>query len=234
MSTTSDYIPSRESDLVTWCTNFNTKIGAAPTSYGLTALQATAFAALRTSFVTAYTTANAPDTRSPSNIAAKNTAKVNMIDGPGGIRDLAALVQAAPGITPAKLSELGLTVRDREPSPIPAPTVAPEIDFIPTGLRPIRIRLHNESTLNRRKPEGVQGATIFYHIGELPPEELSQWTYHQSVTRTTLEVDLPASVAPGSKVWFTAFWFNPRLQPGPAATPVSTWLQFGGLSSMAA
>lgn len=155
-----------------------------------------------------------------------------MVDGRGGIRDLAAIVQAAPGMTPARLSELGLTIRDREPSPIRAPGVAPEIDFIPTGMRAIRI--HNGSTLNRRKPEGVKGATILYHVGETAPEELSNWTYHESVTRTTLEVDLPASVAPGSKVWFTAFWFNPRPQAGPAATPVSTYLQFGGLSQIAA
>jgi hypothetical protein len=233
MASTNDYIPSRESDLVTWSTNFNAKIVAAPTSYGLVAAQATAYTALHNAFVTAYNVANAPLTRSPVNIEAKNTAKSNLIDGSGGIRVLAALVQAYPSITDAQLRELGLTVRDREPSPIPPPRVAPEMDFIPTGTRTIRIRLHNETTLRKKKPDGVKGATVFYHVGATAPAELTDWTFHENTTKTVLDVDLPADVAAGSQVWFTAFWFNPRAQSGPAATPQSTFVQYGGLSMAA-
>ncbi|MCI0363473.1 MAG: hypothetical protein L0219_06290, partial [Phycisphaerales bacterium] len=121
MADTQNYLPSRESELVTWSTNYNTKIVAAPTSYGLVAAQATAYTALHTAFVTAYNTANAPLTRSPVNIEAKNTAKTALIDGPGGIRALAAIIQAFPGVTDAQLRELGLTVRDSQPTPIPPP-----------------------------------------------------------------------------------------------------------------
>ena len=236
MASTTDYIPTPEAELVTWSTNFNTKIVAAPTTYGLTPAQATAYTALHTAYVTAYNTANAPLTRSPVNIEAKNTAKFNLIDGPpgsGAIRELAALVQAFPGITDAQLRELGLTVRDTQPTPIPPPEIAPEMDFVPTGTRTIRIRLHNETVLRRKKPEGVKGATVFYHVGETAPEQLSGWRFHESTTKTILNVDLPASVEPGRKVWFTAFWFNPRPQSGPACTPMSTFLQFGGLSMAA-
>ena len=107
------------------------------------------------------------------------------------------------------------------------------MDFVPTGTRTIRIRLHNETVLRRKKPEGVKGATVFYHVGETAPEQLSAWTFHESTTKTILNVDLPASVEPGSKVWFTSFWFNPRSQSGPDCTPMSTFLQFGGLSMAA-
>jgi hypothetical protein len=34
-------------------------------------------------------------------------------------------------------------------------------------------------------------------------------------------------------VGFTAFWFNPRSQSGPACTPMSVLLQFGELSMAA-
>jgi hypothetical protein len=236
MASSTDYLPSRESELVTFSTNFNAKIVATPTAYGLTAAQATAYTALHTAFTSAYQTANNPDTRSPSNITAKNTAKENLINGtPGseGIRELAAIAQAYPAITAEQLRELGLTVRDREPSPIPVPTVSPEIDFIPTGTRTIRIRMHNENSLRLKKPDGVKGATVFYHVGAAAPAELKDWTFHESTTRTSLDVDLPASVAAGSQVWFTAFWFNPRSQSGPAATPVSTFMQYGGLAAAA-
>ena len=39
--------------------------------------------------------------------------------------------------------------------------------------------------------------------------------------------------AAGSTVWFTAFWRNPKDQSGPATTPVSTKVQWGGLSMAA-
>ncbi len=233
MADTTNYLPTREADLVTWANNFNTKIAATPTAYGMTAAQATAFATLHTAWNTAYATANDPLTRSPVNIDAKNNAKSAMIDGPGGIRELAAVAQAYPPITSDELKRLGLTVRDASPSPIPAPTVSPEIDFMPTGTRTIRIRLHNETVLHVRKPDGVKGATVFYHVGETPPAELKDWTFHTNTTKTTLDVDLPAGVASGSQVWFTAFWRNPRDQSGPATTPVSTVVQFGGLSMAA-
>jgi hypothetical protein len=218
---------------VQWSANFDARITANPTAYGLTAVQATFYNGLHTAFQTAWQAANENMTRTPSAIQTKNLAKADLVSGRGGIRELAGIVQKFPGTTNTERSDLGLTVRDAEPTPIPPPTVSPEIDFIPTGTRTIRIRLHNEVTLNRRKPEGVKGATVFYHVGATPPAELSEWTFHENVTRTTLDVNLPPSIAPGSQVWFTAFWFNPRAQSGPAATPVSTFMQFGGLSMAA-
>jgi len=233
MADSTNFLPTRESELVTFSTNFNAKLAAGAATYGLSNTQASGYTVLHDAFAAAYQTANNPDTRSPSNIAAKNTAKENLIDGPGGIRELAAIVQAFPAITAEQLTELGLTVRDREPTPIPPPTVSPEMDFVPTGTRTIRIRLHNETVLNRRKPEGVKGATVFYHVGAAAPAELKDWTFHESTTRTVLDVNLPAEIAAGSQVWFTAFWFNPRSQSGPATTPVSTFVQYGGLSMAA-
>src|SRR4030095_15264680 len=86
MANSTNFLPSREADLVTWSTNFNTKIVAAPTTYGLTAAQATAYTALHNAWTSAYQTANANSTRTPSSITAKNQEKVNLIDGVGGIR----------------------------------------------------------------------------------------------------------------------------------------------------
>lgn len=233
MANSTNFLPSREADLVTWSNNFNTKIVAAPTTYGLTAAQATAYTVLHNAWISTYQIANNPSTRTPTSITAKNQAKVNLIDGLGGIRPLARIVQAAPAVTPTQKQELGLTVRDADPTPIPPPTVAPEIDFMLTGTRTIRIRLHNDTTLSKRKPDGVKGATVFYHVGAAPPLELTAWTFHESTTRLLLDVDLPSSIASGSTVWFTAFWFNPRLESGPATTPVSTVMQYGGLSQAA-
>jgi hypothetical protein len=60
------------------------------------------------------------------------------------------------------------------------------------------------------------------------PTEQGDWKFEGNVTRTSMDIVFPPATAPGAKVWFTAFWFNPRLQAGPAATPVSTNIPGGG------
>ncbi len=42
-----------------------------------------------------------------------------------------------------------------------------------------------------------------------------------------MDVQIPASVTAGSKVWLTAFWFNARKQSSPAALPESTRVSDG-------
>ena len=169
-----DFLPSREAELVTWSNNFNTKISAAPTAYGLTAGQAMTYASRHGTFTSAYQTANNPNTRSPSNIVAKNTAKRALIVE---ARSLARIVQAAPGVTPAQKDELGLTVRDGEGSPIPAPAVAPQIDLVSMVGRTLNIRLHDGDSTRRGKPAGVQGASVFSFVGVTPPVDIASWKF---------------------------------------------------------
>ena len=57
-------------------------------------------------------------------------------------------------------------------------------------------------------------------MGATPPAELSAWKFEGNTGRTTIDVLFPTSVASGATVWFTAFWFNPRKQQGPACDPV--------------
>src|SRR5580704_16235065 len=61
--------------LHTRATNFNALIVATPTAYGLTTVQATAYTALHTAFVTAYNAANSDSTRTPAGIITKDAAK---------------------------------------------------------------------------------------------------------------------------------------------------------------
>lgn len=168
-----------------------------------------------------------------ASIQTKDAAKEALIRGPGGIRQLVGIIQKHPQTTNAMRAELGVTIPDTEPSPIAPPSHAPEIDFMPTSTRTIRIRLHNESTFGHGKPPHVVGSTIFSFVGETPPEELSQWKFERNTTRTVIEIDMPASVASGTKVWFSAFWRNAKDQSGPATTPISTVVQYGGLPKAA-
>jgi len=213
------YIPTREADLVAWSNNFNTLINVDPTVYGLTLAQASGFDALNTAWVNAYDAAVNPATRGPSTKIAKDNAKDAMVEN---ARDLAAIIQAHPGVTDQQKFDLGLTVRDVEPTPVPVPSAAPTILFPePATGNTIHIRLRDaENPENRGKPAGVIGASVFTYIGDTPPAGTEAWTFRGNSTRTRIDIDLPLTIAPATKVWITAYWFNTRADSGPAAAPV--------------
>jgi hypothetical protein len=223
----SDFLPKRESELLTWSTNFSLKITAAPTDYGLVAAQATAYAALHSTFSAAYLAANDPSTRTPSSIVAKDTAKDALI---ANARSLARIVQATPTVTDEQKSDLGLTVRDVGPSPINPPADAPGMDIVSAVVRTVKIRLHDSANPTRRgKPAGVAGASVFSYVGATPPAEIASWKFEGNTTRTVVDVEFAADVASGATVWLCAFWYNPRAQSGPACAPVSTNLPGGAV-----
>lgn len=222
MTLTTDYLPRREADLVQWSANFIARVSTEFASVGLTGAQATAYGALHTSFVDAWTAANEPITRTPAAIQTKNTAKEALVRGPGGIRELVGIVQKFPGTTDTERVELGLTVRDTDPSPIPVPSAAPGLDVVSAVGRTVKVRLHNaESPTSRAKPAGVQGASLYSFVGEQAPEDIDAWKYEGSTTRTVFDVIFPADLPNGALVWLTAYWTNPRLEAGPPCNPVS-------------
>jgi len=233
MAATTDYLPAREADLLQWSTNFDTRINAGALNYGLTVPQAAAYTVLHDAFAAAYATANEPITRTPAAITTKNTAKNALIRGVGGIRELAAIVQAFPGTTDTERVELGLNVRDTEPTPIPPPSVAPGLSVSLVTGRTVKVRVFDALVpSSRSKPEGVLGASVYSYVGETAPVDIDSWKYEGSTTRTTIDVEFPATVANGSRVWLTAYWTNPRLESGPPCQPVSTNIA-GGLAQAA-
>ena len=118
--------PRREADLVTWGLNFNSKINLSPTSFGLSATQATAFGVLYDLFVTSYNVAQSEATRSPMNVSQKDIDKANLV---ANIRLLAGIVQRFPGTTNPMRLDLGLPQRGTVPVPIPPPADSPLIEI---------------------------------------------------------------------------------------------------------
>jgi hypothetical protein len=218
-----DYLPTREAELKDWLANASDKITAAPTTYALTAAQATTFSGLVSSFNTAYTAAVNPDTRTKGTILAKNDA---MDAVKAYARQLVRIVQAAPAVTDTQRADLGINVHD-EPSPINPPEEAPSLTVVSAIGRTMKIKLKGLESEGRGKPDGVAGANLFSFVGETPPAEISEWTFEGGSTRTDFDVEFPASVAAGSQVCLCACWFNPRNQPGPMCAPVSCYIAGG-------
>ncbi len=225
-----DYLPKRESGLLTWAENFVQLVGAGATEYGLTDLQSDAYGEAQTAFATAYAAANHPSTRTPQAIEAKNVAKRALI---ALSRDLVKICQAAPVMTDEKRVALGITVPDVEPTPVPVPDQSPQLDVMAVNGRRVSLRLRDSETGERKKPVGVAGAAVLSYVGETIPADIRDWTFEGNTTRANVDVVFAESVPMGVKVWLTAYWFNRRAQSGPACAPVSTHVGFGGLSQAA-
>jgi hypothetical protein len=208
---------------------FSTKISASPTSFGLVAAQATSYASLNAAWGTAYLLAVDPETRTKGAIAAKNQARANLRKMAS---DLAKIIDGTATVTDAQRLDLGLNVR-ATPAPIPAPSQAPNLDVAGRSGTTVTIKLHDGSASRRRKPAGVQGAAVFSHVGATPPADLANWKFEGNTTRTKVDVQFDAALAPGTLVWLCAFWFNPRAQSGPGCTPVSAILAGGGMQMAA-
>ncbi len=97
----------------------------------------------------------------------------------------------------------------------------------------VSITLREPGSTRRGKPPGVAGIAVASYVGSTPSANIADWKFEGNTTRMALEVAFGEDVAPGAKVWLTAFYFNPRAQSGPACAPLSVILS-GGSVSMAA
>lgn len=216
-------IPTKDSLLVAWGSNFDVKVTASPVTYNLDAAQAAAFTAAYTPFVAAYdavAAAREAGTRSRVLTATKDTAKAALLRLG---RELYGLVQDSNSVSAADKEDVGVVVRDTTPSPIPPPALAPGIQILATTGNTVQLRLFDTGDSGRRgKPAGVDGAGVFSFVGAAAPTEESAWNFEGNTGRTRVDVTFPAGTAAGARVWFTAFWFNQRKERGPAANPVGT------------
>lgn len=211
-----DFIPAREADLVSFTNNMATLLGDVPAQFGLDTDQGDAYVALNTQWVNAYNLTQNGLTRSRSNIISKNELKKQIV---ALTRQYARIMNAWPDMTNAKRAQLGLTVREPEPTPVPAPTTAPKIDVMGVYGRTLFLNLSDPGSDRRGKPDKVQHAVVFSYVGTTPPPSLDGWTFEANVTRTTTQVTFDADLPPGATVYVTAMWQNFRAESGPMATP---------------
>ena len=226
-------ISTKDSDLVSFGTNFSTRITASPSTWHLLAADATQYSTLLAAYVAAYTanrSSQESKNRSSALAAAKDLAKAQFLSD---ARSLYSRVQADPTVADADKLLLCITIRST-PVPTPIPVVSPQVDIVAVIGRTVKVRIHDAAGDGKRfKPPGVKGAAICTHVGPTGPTDPSAYQWQGNTTRSIVDLPFADDLAPGTVVWITALYFNERQQNGPACDPVSATLQFG-MSSEAA
>lgn len=224
------YFPSKEADLFNWMANFEGLVTLNYAQYGITQPQSLTLTGLFDNYRVAYETAIEPSTRTRPAVAAKNTATNTL---KLEVRRLVSIIDGQANVTDAQRLALGLKVRGVESTAVPRPSTAPMIEIVSAVGNTATLRLF-ESNGRRRKPEGVIGATVFSFVGANAPNTEADWTFEGNLSKTVEEVAFAQSLPPGTKVWFTAFWYNRRAESGPPAVPVSCNLPGGSAMAQAA
>jgi hypothetical protein len=221
-------IPTKDSLLVPYSTNFNDRIVATPTVFQLSAPQAAAYTALHTPYVTAYNdmmASRADGTRSQSLTNTKDETKHNLLIY---ARQLYSFVQSNNSVSQANKILLGIHLRVI-PAPIPRPGVQPAVDVIKVSGRTVSLNIHDSaSSLKRGKPAGATAAWVYSFVGENYPSDPTLWNFEGATTHPKFDILFPSTVAGGAQVWVCAAWINAKQEAGPTSVPITTNLPGGG------
>ena len=223
MPTYPPYIPPKDADFLTWLTNFDTLLTAAPATYGLAPADAAAVTAAAAPFQASYPISQDPATRTPVTVAQKDAdrAAAEVV-----IRPYAVQISRNPAVLDADKVAIGVNVPSTVPTPIPAPVDAPELAL--ASFTPGLAKLTSKTTgaVGKSKPFGAIGLEVFTHIGPNhttnPADALFAGTFTKSPFRLTF-----SAVDAGSKLTIFARFVTRsgpagQAQAGPWSLPLQT------------
>ena len=222
-------LTKKDSVLVPWSTNFDTRITATPTTFGLTAAQATDYTPLHDAYITAWEAANNPGSRTKAAVAIKEAAKASLL---AYARVLYAMVQVNPDVEDGDKELLGVLVKKTTRTTIPAPSETPSIDVKSVSGRTVSLRIHGVDSTKRKKPNGSTLVQVYSYVGETPPSDPALWRFEGCTSQFSLEVAFSPTVEAGSQVWFVSQFTNAKGQTGPASDAIGTTLAGGSAAPM--
>jgi hypothetical protein len=175
------YLPPRDADLTLWVLNFTTLLTATPTDFGLVAGDAVICAGPISAFRAALQLATDPSTRTKSTVAAKDAAKVTMLDV---VRPYCIQIKNNGGVTDYNKIAIGVGVRDLQPTPVAVPNTQPLLSIVSATPQQQEVRYCDALTPDSRaKPFGVTALLLFCSVGAVPPVEPEASRFRALVTK---------------------------------------------------
>jgi hypothetical protein len=181
-----DWIPTQEEKLVDLMAVWQAKLAdnALQTAYGWPADECnatkaafTAFTGARTAYQTAPTKANRTE---------KDELKKAGIDA---MRKFAReRIRVNGKMNDGQKQELGVTVQDKEPSPVPVPDAGPDSEAVISAREPGVVKVRYLGA----KPYGVDRVEIAFSVSEAVIDSPDQLTNHETFSRNPWERTFPA------------------------------------------
>lgn len=218
------YLPQTLSGFNTWATNFETLISAAPTDFGLTAGDASAFNTLFASFNSALSVSTTPSTRTPVTVAATQTA---LEACRAKAQQLVQKYQASGLATPTKSAELGVTNRDTTKTPIPAPTAIPDLGIEKIEPQSVTLRIKELGALLNALPVNCVGYEVYMAVGLTnPPNSPTDMTFVQNGSRRFTTITFaPGDI--GKNVSFAVRYRTAKNLTGPWSSIITCTVSAG-------
>lgn len=207
-----DYIPSSQEALRSWMENFDGLISSDPGRFGLLADEAASIHARVQAFTDALALALGEETRNKGTVAAKNLAKVEMLQL---IRPLAQRIRDNLGVAPEDKLLLGLTLPDTSPTPVPAPATMPLLEIAQSQPLLHSLSYHDQSTpTSKARADGAIGLQLYRIISDTPPAGPESAQFVGLVTRQPFRIQFDSADAKKT-AWYWARWQTGKGLVGP-------------------
>ncbi|MGD9791158.1 MAG: hypothetical protein AB7Q00_08960 [Phycisphaerales bacterium] len=161
----------------------------------------------------------------PAHVAAQQRAEAARQNKDAARRDLEAqarpitnFIQGFPKTTDADRATIGITVRDRDGTPVTTPTTRPQA-VVQAGQRLTHtLRLTDESTPTRRaRPRGVLGAEVWVKLvdaGQPAPTDPAALAFLTMATKPSVTAEYRAADG-GKTAVYMLRWVSTRGEKGP-------------------
>jgi len=222
-----DYIPQGDAEFDTWFANYQAYLAAHVAELGLTPAQALAVLGAKTMWGLSYSNHITSQAAARS---AQATKEDKLADAIVVIRATTNFIQSRPETTDAQRAALGITVPDREPTPIDPTAITrvnPPLLWGDTS-KPRVLTLHfgpkPQNERENAKPKEAYGARLWFAEGG-PPSGPGGW---DALAWQWLGDDThpPYTFNPGrgGTFSFRAQWFDRMMNLGPLGDPITVSL----------
>jgi len=213
-----DYIPQGDSEFNVWQAAFVTYANANLAALGLVAADMLQVTTAQTTWAANYTAHIAAQNAAETAAQSKRDAREAYVTA---IRVLAGRLQASPSVSDPERAGLGITVPDREPTPIGPPTTRPVLQVDTSQRLKIGVAFSDEGTpTSEAKPAGVMGCEVWVKVGGTPPTDLDDCVFLALDTRTPYSANFDGAQA-GQTAHFIGVWVNKKGERGPLSSTVS-------------
>ena len=211
----SDFLPTRESELVTFADRFAGVIEKDPTVYRLSDEEVVALKSAVTEWDSDYAADVAARDAARAARQAKQMAREDVTEL---IRNVARRIQADSSISNAARAELGLPIHKTSRTPVSVPTSAPVGRIEVEG--PLQHRLIFSGETHRGKPAGVMACRVLVAVGDKAPENPSDYRFVTQTGRSPYRVTFDETDS-CKLAHYVLQWVNTREELGPMSSPIT-------------